>query len=39
MFLAAFLYYAVRFVIFGAVIVGGVFAGMKLRQRKDQKQA
>lgn len=31
--------YLIKLIIFGAVAVGGVFAGMKMRKRKDSKEA
>lgn len=36
---AAFLYYVVRFVIFAVIIGAGIFAGMKIRKNKDQKNS
>ncbi len=38
-FLRMFLSYLLVFVIFGAVIVGSVFAGIGLRKRKNKKEA
>lgn len=38
-FLTSFLHYFIQFIIFAAVAVAGVFAGKKLRQRKDAKTA
>lgn len=34
-FLSGFLYYAVKFIAFVAVAIGGIFAGKALRARKD----
>lgn len=35
MFGAAFLYYAVRFIIFVAIAGAGLYAGMKIREKKN----
>ncbi len=39
MFLASLLQYAVKFVLFAAVAVAGIFIGKSLRSRKDAKEA
>ncbi len=39
MFLTSLLQYAVKFVLFAAVAVAGVFIGKALRDRKDAKSA
>lgn len=39
MFFASLLQYAVKFVLFAAVAVGGIFLGKALRDRKNAKEA
>ncbi len=39
MFLASLLQYVIKFVLFAAVAVGGIFLGKALRDRKDAKTA
>lgn len=39
MFLTSLLQYVIKFVLFAAVAVGGIFLGKALRDRKDAKSA